>query len=308
MVGRLFFLCLFGLMLLGSSTAQEWRNYSGVADDFSVQVPFEMTTVGGVGRDDWRIYSGHSGQTWLFVISDRSKAPNRMAPFSAFLLSQGQTFTIGKSPSQPGLISFRDSFGYYQQLGSFEQDGRVYTVQTVSKNEVDFTADKFFASFTLGGTALGIPIQKKTTPPAISPLPLVGAGTGNGVAPSIGRGSETGAGNGPGLASTLANGQGSGTGTAPPEAIQRTSVKVLTKPRPTYTEAARFYQISGNVIARITFLSSGEIGSISIVQGLPFGLTNAAIAAAKAIQFEPATQDGKPVTVTKQVEYTFTIY
>jgi TonB family protein len=62
------------------------------------------------------------------------------------------------------------------------------------------------------------------------------------------------------------------------------------------------------VVLRVTFLDSGEIGRISVISGLGNGLTEQAVEAAKKIKFEPATKDGKSVSVTKPVEYLFTIY
>jgi hypothetical protein len=53
---------------------------------------------------------------------------------------------------------------------------------------------------------------------------------------------------------------------------------------------------------KVTFLASGQIGSISTIKGLPNGLTEKAIAAARSIKFET----GK--TITRSVEYSFTIY
>jgi TonB family protein len=59
---------------------------------------------------------------------------------------------------------------------------------------------------------------------------------------------------------------------------------------------------------RVVFLSTGEIGSIAPVTALPDGLTEQAIAAARQIKFTPAMRNGTPITVTKLVEYSFSIY
>ena len=59
---------------------------------------------------------------------------------------------------------------------------------------------------------------------------------------------------------------------------------------------------------RVTFLPSGQVGSVSPVSGLPYGLTEQAIAAAKQIRFEPAKKNGVPVTSVAIVEYNFNIY
>lgn len=86
------------------------------------------------------------------------------------------------------------------------------------------------------------------------------------------------------------------------------SLQVLAKPRAVYTDAARTNQTEGTVTLRVAFLENGKIGDVSIVNYLPDGLTEQAIEAAKQIKFEPAMLNGKPITVTKQVQYNFTLY
>jgi TonB family protein len=54
--------------------------------------------------------------------------------------------------------------------------------------------------------------------------------------------------------------------------------------------------------------SDGTIGSISVVSGLSYGLTERAIAAARSIKFTPAQKDGVPVSMSVQVEYVFSLY
>ena len=86
------------------------------------------------------------------------------------------------------------------------------------------------------------------------------------------------------------------------------SLRIISKPRANYTDTARQNNIQGTVTLRVTFLASGQIGNISTVSGLPCGLTEQAIAAAAKIKFEPMLVNGNPSTVTKQVQYSFTIY
>ena len=85
-------------------------------------------------------------------------------------------------------------------------------------------------------------------------------------------------------------------------------ITIISKPRALYTENARMNEVQGKVVLRVTFMADGQIGAISIISGLPDGLTEQAINAAKEIKFEPAKRNEKPYTVTKPVEYTFTIY
>jgi TonB family protein len=83
---------------------------------------------------------------------------------------------------------------------------------------------------------------------------------------------------------------------------------VLSKPEPTYTEAARKNQITGTVILRAVFSSGGSVTNIHAVSGLPDGLTERAIAAAKQIRFVPATKDGRPVSMWMELQYNFNLY
>jgi TonB family protein len=85
-------------------------------------------------------------------------------------------------------------------------------------------------------------------------------------------------------------------------------MRIISKPRPNYTDKARQNQIQGKIQLRVTFLATGEIGSVSPLSSLPDGLTEQAIIAAQNIKFEPATEDGRLMTVTKLIEYNFTIY
>ena len=139
-----------------------------------------------------------------------------------------------------------------------------------------------------------------------------GVGTGQGSGRGTGAGSGDGSGSGGGLGD--GNGDGSGSGGSggvppPPKRVGVTqALKIISKPRPGYTDAARQNNVQGTVILRVTFLASGQVGSISAVKGLPNGLTEQAIAAARRINFEPKKVDGVGQPVTRQIEYTFSIY
>jgi protein TonB len=84
--------------------------------------------------------------------------------------------------------------------------------------------------------------------------------------------------------------------------------RLLSKPEPQYTEEARKNQISGTVMLRAVFSSSGEVVQIRALSSLPFGLTERAIAAARQIKFTPAMKGGRAVSVHMQLEYNFNLY
>ena len=84
--------------------------------------------------------------------------------------------------------------------------------------------------------------------------------------------------------------------------------RVVAKPEPEYTEEARKSQIQGTVVLRVVFSSAGAVTNIRAVSGLPNGLTERAIAAARQIRFIPATKDGHFVSMYIQLEYNFNLY
>jgi TonB family protein len=87
-----------------------------------------------------------------------------------------------------------------------------------------------------------------------------------------------------------------------------TPVKILTKPRASYTDSARSAGIQGVVRIAVLFSAEGRAKYAMVVKPLSNGLTEEAIKAARQITFEPQMKDGKPVPVVKVVEYTFTLY
>jgi TonB family protein len=100
--------------------------------------------------------------------------------------------------------------------------------------------------------------------------------------------------------------------TTSPEAIKSSPtdepIVILSKPRPIYSNDARSNGVQGTVILSVTFESDGTIGAIGVVKGLELGLTEAAMDAVRKITFTPARQNGNPVTVRKQLSYSFSIY
>ncbi|HKV36609.1 MAG TPA: energy transducer TonB [Pyrinomonadaceae bacterium] len=162
-------------------------------------------------------------------------------------------------------------------------------------------------------------------PRSTSEIPSKGPGDGEGIGTNqgtgIGDGSGAGVyagidgGTGGGVGQTGCCGEGTGgaggrsgwgSSYSPREVDQR--AHLLSKPEPQYTEEARRNQITGTVVLRAIFSSSGEVVQIRALQALPFGLTEQAIAAARKIKFEPAMKNGRPVSVHLHLEYNFNLY
>jgi len=148
-----------------------------------------------------------------------------------------------------------------------------------------------------------------------------GGGMGDGTGGGVGTGSGTGYGPGNGYntgggdAHEGGGGAGGGGGGAPedyrrtfrPTEVTRKAV-ITAKPEPGFTEEARKNNVTGTVRLRAILHANGEVSNISIVKGLPDGLTEKAIAAARQIKFRPAQKDGRTVSQYVVLEYNFNIY
>jgi TonB family protein len=71
------------------------------------------------------------------------------------------------------------------------------------------------------------------------------------------------------------------------------------------TDEAKAERVSGTVAISVVFAIDGKLSNFRVVRGLPYGLTVAALQAAKLVRFQPATCNGKPVAVKGFLEYSF---
>lgn len=167
---------------------------------------------------------------------------------------------------------------------------------TVNAEENSKTAADFVKSFRPGKMDFGIEIGEgsETTlgdPPADLKANLV-------VPEKDLTGTDSGSSKSPEIPLKVEKDSGGGT----------TSIRIVSKPSPRYTDAARKNNTQGSVLLRITFLSNGGIGDISPADELPYGLTEQAIIAAKKIVFIPAKRNGVNISMTKGVQYNFAIH
>jgi TonB family protein len=143
--------------------------------------------------------------------------------------------------------------------------------------------------------------------------PGQGNGTGGakgakGVVASTGFGDQVAQGSGPSGHGTL---QQSGFGdetagtqmkrTSAPAADRFKPMEILSVPKPQYTDEARAKKVEGDVVLQVVFLASGDVRVLKVVQGLGYGLDEAAESAARQIRFRPAQQDGQPIDSTANV-------
>jgi TonB family protein len=158
--------------------------------------------------------------------------------------------------------------------------------------------------------------KSKSTDPSSGPGTGGGIGTGQGGGIGPGEGGGLGPGRGGNIGGGDRNDGGGGPGGGGGGDYSRiftgkdvtSKARLISKPEPQYTEDARKNQITGTVVLKVVFSSSGQVTNIRTVSGLPYGLTERAIAAARQIKFVPATKDGHQVSMWMQLEYNFNLY
>lgn len=92
---------------------------------------------------------------------------------------------------------------------------------------------------------------------------------------------------------------------ARPAADLDSPVSIISKPKPVYTEEARKKHIEGEVVLEVIFVASGRLEVHRVVDSLGYGLDEAAIEAARNIEFKPARRGGRPVDHTATLRVVF---
>ncbi len=78
-------------------------------------------------------------------------------------------------------------------------------------------------------------------------------------------------------------------------------------PTPRYTEEGRQARTQGVVILEAVVDALGDVGRVKVLKGLPFGLTEEAVATARLWKFRPARKAGKPVSVYLNLTIRFSL-
>jgi hypothetical protein len=306
-----FLVTLIGSIFAFSQTETKptagWKTFAPEKEEFSVEIPIALDA--SVFKNDElnSRYLNKFGGTYYFIFSDDKKKSWQLAQVEDFLTAQGQTAKPEKiGDFEIGRFAFSDRLNFYHTVVVAESKNRYYAFQTVSPTKENAAVERFFKSLKLKTTdgktielreekAINITIQTEE-PEIKKAAPVSGIGLGNGSGSGYGIGTGRGNQTTPGTTPTL----------SPTKTT--TGVKILTKPRANFTDLARFYEITGKVVLRVTFSTNGTVGAVTPLAKLPFGLTERAIAAARGITFEPAMREGTPYSVTKPVEYTFTLF
>lgn len=74
--------------------------------------------------------------------------------------------------------------------------------------------------------------------------------------------------------------------------------KLVREVQADYPQEAVDKRIEGAVVLRLTIDEAGQVAAVEVVEGLGYGLDEAAVAAVRQFAFEPAEIDGQPASVT----------
>jgi TonB family protein len=267
-------------MLSSGPAPGEWQRYTVSGEEFSVLLP----VVPAMSTSD------------MYIDARRSRRERILAAYSNGVVYAAYTFEnkslslddlIGRfanhnEPMEPVTVD-----GITGKRARFETDDRMGAVQL-------FATGKNLYVFQVSGSKLGNPAAGMTK--FFSSIRLGNQPEGNQVLEGPGEqpasNSET-----PLINPAIFSGKD--------VAIK---VSVITKPEPRYTEEARKNSITGTVVLRAVFSSSGVVTNIHPVTGLPDGLTERTIAAAKQIRFIPAIKDGRFVSMWIELQYNFNLF
>jgi len=84
-----------------------------------------------------------------------------------------------------------------------------------------------------------------------------------------------------------------------------TPLKIISKPRARYTDAARTADVQGIVRVAVLMGANGRVLYVLPLKTLGHGLDQQAVSAAQQIRFEPKLVNGKPVSSVVLIEYSF---
>jgi TonB family protein len=77
------------------------------------------------------------------------------------------------------------------------------------------------------------------------------------------------------------------------------------RPAPSLTDEAIANNVRGQVVLSAVLCTSGRVTDIQVIEGLPFGVTERAVVAARQTKFTPAEKDGQAASVTTRFVFKF---
>jgi hypothetical protein len=288
-------LFLFSSVSFAQENQAVWQFYKGAANEFSAEFPSLVKSSRIMDlekkKEFGNLYKTYFNKTFYFVavcetmpcpqfeIVKNLKFRSRNAENSKFIEKTLESDVLE--------TSFVDAEGFHQKIRQIRTEKNYFILHTVGETAVNEDAERFLNSFRLPPVSE----QADQADQEKHDRWLVTESAELKLLPQ----SET-------IIEPQTTSKYSSA-----KKVTMTPVSILNKPPASYTDAARYYEISGQVVLRVTFLANKSISTVTPLKKLPFGLTEQATAAVKEIGFAPALRDGKPVSVFKPVFYTFSI-
>jgi len=261
-----------------TNATDPWGKYTAKDEEFSVRMPgqpwvyLNMITSRSGKHIPERIYSIYSnGAVYLIVSYDRSSLKDTFENFRLHHCTQAKITPI-KDKTLSGFVGKEYSLKFGDVVGVLEIYSTTkhgYAVATVQATDNGPLRNYFMSTFSLTGTD--------------------------------GRAADTSA-----SAPTPSGSDSSDTATTGKQVTRKPVV--VSKPEPVYTDDARSAGLTGTVVLRVWFNRSGEVTNIRVVTGLPKGLTEQAIEAARHLTFIPGTKDGEFFSYSMDLQYNFSLY
>jgi len=267
---------LFACMTPAAAQGQAWGRYMFPGDEFSVELPGEPSvfrTLRYINSDDsesMRVFGLYSsGAVYIVAAFDKPRGSESFDDFVSYVHSRHAFENLSKRDAALGGFKGSEySEGGRLKYRVFRSPRRAYLVWADGEQA---PSARFLNSLMLSPKPEGAEI--KGTTPARPTVTLVPENDG------------------------------------PFKHSEVTRKAVIAyKPQPGFTEEARKNNVSGVVRLRAVLSSSGRMTNVTVIKGLPDGLTEKAIAAARAIIFLPAQKDGREVSQYVVLEYNFNIY
>jgi len=268
--------------------SDSWQRYTVKGEDFSIKLPTlpAMTTYKqsgwGFQRDRRQRHLGAyaDGVVYSIISLEDGDPRGALKAFNESIVSSSGWDRATEQDLSLNGFSGKQYF-WSNPLGGtvqvFATKNRFYRVQAVGAKAEDPRVKQFFSSLSLGKKGEGIEVSDGQGIPFKSTDQFASSHLDPSGKLFVGRD------------------------------VDRKAILIM-KAEPAYTEEARQKAITGTVVLKVVFASNGSVVNIRTVSGLPHGLTERAIDAARKIKFIPAAKDGKFVSMWMQLEYNFNLY
>lgn len=318
-------LCLSAVFVFGQNQSTNWQTYTSPKGEFSVEMPNKVDETLDISKDfkneNNEVYKYGNFKTksqeisyFVFTEAIQERNPNNFSRFPGenlklfFDENQHEKKSIKLGDFDGEYYTLVDSGNFFHTIILVKTQSRSYIFHTISQNNNIEESDRFFNSIKLNkinNISPKIIVVKKPDLPAFPDDSTKPYGVRS---PSSAINIE-----GFNIGSQAPGGISSVPIPMPRQAIEqdlsrKSPLKIHSIIKPPYTNLARIYGIIGVVRLRVVFKSDGTIGDVSIISGLPLGLTTNALIAAKQLHFAPAKTNDIPQTITKVIEYHFSLF